>query len=111
MDQLHWGSDGVLVLLVSAITWFIRSKLKGIDDSIKELTAKILSDNEILSIVNSKYQTRREVDLLIKERDEWRAALLQRMAATEAEVIRARDHIHQMANRLTKIQSRGQSES
>ena len=39
--------------------------------------------NELMLLLNGKYMARREVDLLLEERDRWRAEISRRLEAIE----------------------------
>ena len=85
-----------------------------IDRKCSEVEKMLFSEQEILSIVNGKYQTRREMDLVLSERSEYRQANRERLTNMEAgindrlnklelEVIRLRDHFHQTRDNLQQI--------
>jgi hypothetical protein len=62
--------------------------------SLEKIVASIKSDNEILAIVNGKYVSRRENDLLLKDSDRAHANLAEKLAVTDKEVATLREHWH-----------------
>ena len=65
MDLSHIGADPLLLLLFSVCGYFIRNRFMNIDSQI----SKIKSDAEILEVVNSKYVSRREFELVTTQLD------------------------------------------
>ena len=107
-------------LLFATLGWLIRGKLKDNDDKHKEtqaiitdmstrfqrrgeafnnvitnldkdLRALLLSDDEILAIVNGKYISRREYDAANISRSEWRALLTNRLDKMDKLIERMRE--------------------
>lgn len=101
MGELNWGADTVLGGLILIILWFLRRLLNTqeannirLNERLDEISTKIKSDDEILAIVNGKYVRKSEVEMYIKERDEWRGIIKDQINKIDQEILRLRDHNH-----------------
>lgn len=96
--SLHSVLTYVMMGLVSLVIYFLKSdrsefkKKQGeLFTKLAKLESSIRSDSDILNIVNGKYQSRREVDIMLTERDQWRKSLDSRIETIEGEINRLRD--------------------
>lgn len=101
MESLHFGSDALLWLALGIIAYFLRelnvANKEKHDYALKEielLKTQVLSNDEILGVVNGKYISRRENDLMLKESDQAHAQLAQRIVKAEEETQNLRKHWH-----------------
>jgi hypothetical protein len=102
MDTLHFGSDAIIWLGISILGYFLRDLIKS-NKSQHESTAKALqaisdrikSDDEILAVVNGKYVSRRETDLITKESDKTHDAILEKLETANEEIAILRNHWHE----------------
>lgn len=79
-EPLNIGTDAILFLLIGIIGYFLRDA----HQTIKANSKKIKSDDELLQLINGKYLSRRELDLMLRERDEWRQGIVDQMENIEA---------------------------
>lgn len=104
------GAVATLGYLLRDLYQSNKQRHKEHDERYDDLDKRILSDDEILHVVNGEYQKRREADdryTAIKERiATLESSLIQRHSVAEDEIKRLRDHFHMVVNRIQKMDSR-----
>lgn len=100
-SSIHFVSDFLLGLAVAIVGYFLRELNSANKEkhafALKEielLKAQLLSSDEILAVVNGKYVSRRENDLMLKESDLAHAQLTHRIDKAEEETDKLRKHWH-----------------
>jgi hypothetical protein len=113
MDTLHFGSDAVIWLGISILGYFLRDLIKtnreqheenkkalktqgdATTAALQQIADRIKSDDEILAVVNGKYVSRRETDLITKESDKTHDAILEKLETANEEIAILRNHWHE----------------
>jgi len=74
MGELHLGIDSVLLFALGIIGYFLRWVHKKNEEThtenkaaLQAIEKRLLSDLEILGVVNGKYVSRKEQDLVLRE--------------------------------------------
>lgn len=63
----------------ASLTRLIDLKTEAVSNNVRLLEANIKSDAEILAITDGKYTTKHDFEMMLDQRSEWRALLLDRM--------------------------------